>query len=149
MATRMPVIVSVKAVEKSTTTSSPEPEDCDPQDKDLMEKFRLATIVLGAVLGVFLLILLIFIVCLCLKRCCYCCGRGGSGQVGISGGGKLTTQNSGVSMDGAKFMSFKDTTYLTLQDNYIHNDSSSSNDTMPQYGGGGGSSRQEDSDSTV
>merc|ERR1719370_1540776 len=73
-----------------------------------------AMIVLGAVLGGLLAALFIILLCLCCSR--LCSGSGSSDFTAAST--KISTRQSGGMAEGAAFRSFKDTTYLTLQEQH-------------------------------
>jgi len=113
----IPLVVDVTGVQPSpttsptSTTSSTSPRTCND---DLEKKYFIAMIVLGAVLGGLLAALFIILLCLCCRR--LCSGTGSSDFTATST--KISTRQSGVMAEGAAFRSFKDTTYLTLQEQH-------------------------------
>jgi len=116
--TTIPVMVTVSGVTEFTTTTTEDPGGAGGAcDEDLERKYFISMIVLGACLGGLLTALFIVLLCLCCKRICGLCGGSGSTDFSASST-NVSMRQSGVMAEGAAFRSFKDTTYLTLQEHH-------------------------------
>jgi len=109
----IPLVVTVSGVTTTTTTEVPG----GACDKELGRKYFISMVVLGACLGGLLTALFLILLCLCCKRICGLCGGSGSTDFAASST-NVSMRQSGVMAEGAAFRSFKDTTYLTLQEQH-------------------------------
>jgi len=112
--TTIPLMVTVSGV-PPTSTGAPETTPTTSCDKE--EKYFISMVVLGACLGGLLTALVLILLCLCCKRICGMCGGSGSTDFSATST-NVSMRQSGVMAEGAAFRSFKDTTYLTLQEQH-------------------------------